>query len=70
MSAVCATPPHLEGATLQEIPLESLNCDGNANRNNNANVLYHLEERSRRSHLNFVNKFSDGVSGMNSTIKI
>lgn len=62
MSAVCATPPHLEGATLQEIPLESLNCDGNVNRNSNGNVLHQLEVRSRQNNLTFVNKFSDGVS--------
>lgn len=62
MSAVCATPPHLEGATLQEIPLDSLNCNGNVNRNSNANVLHQLEVRSRQNNMTFVNRFSDGVS--------
>lgn len=62
MSATCATPPHLEGATLQEIPLDSLNCDGNVNSNNNRNVLQQLEMRSRVTNLTFENKFSDDVS--------
>lgn len=58
MNAVCATPPHLEGATLQEIPMESLNCDGNVN---NQNVLQQLEIRSKENNLTFVNKFSKDV---------
>lgn len=62
MSATCATPPHLEGATLQEIPLDSLNCDGNVNSNNNRNVLQQLEMRSRVTNLTFENKFGDDVS--------
>lgn len=77
MSAVCATPPHLEGATLQEIPLESLNCDGNVNSKNNRNVLQQLELRSKENNLTFENKFSDDVSNIalyvikfqNSTLK-
>lgn len=64
MSAVCATPPHLEGATLQEIPLESLNCDGNVNSKNNRNVLQQLELRSKENNLTFENKFSDDVSNI------
>lgn len=62
MSATCATPPHLEGATLQEIPLNSLNCDGNVNSNSNQNVLQQLEMRSHETNLTFKNKFSDDVS--------
>lgn len=62
LSAICATPPHLEGATLQEIPMESLNCDGNVNQNKNANVFHQLELRSRQNNLTFVRKFSEGVS--------
>lgn len=62
MSATCATPPHLEGATLQEIPLDSLNCDGNVNTNNNRNVLQQLEVRAHETNLTFENKFSDDVS--------
>lgn len=65
MSATCATPPHLEGATLQEIPLDALNCDGNVNSNNNRNVLQQLAMRSRETNLTFENKFSDDVSGGN-----
>lgn len=65
MTATCATPPHLEGATLQEIPLDSLNCDGNVNRNSNRNVLQQLEMRSRETNLTFENKFSDDVSQTN-----
>lgn len=65
MSAVCVTPPHLEGASLQEIPLDSLNCDGNVNRNNTANVLQQLEIRSKETNLTFVRQFSDGVSKIN-----
>lgn len=62
LSAICATPPHLEGATLQEIPMESLNCDGNVNQNKNANVFHQLELRSRQNNLTFLRKFSEGVS--------
>lgn len=62
MGATCATPPHLEGATLPEVPLDSLNCNGNVNTNNNANVLQQLEIRSKENHLTFQNKFIDDVS--------
>lgn len=55
---MCATPPHLEGATLQQIPLGSLNCDGNVNKINNANVLQQLEIRSKQTNLTYDTKFS------------
>ncbi|XP_058464406.1 uncharacterized protein LOC131438410 [Malaya genurostris] len=29
LGAVCATPPHLEGASLLQITIESMNCNGN-----------------------------------------
>lgn len=61
LSAVCATPPHLEGATLQQIPLGSLNCNGNVNKVNNANVLQQLEIRSKQTNLTYDTKFSDEV---------
>lgn len=68
MSAVCATPPHLEGATLQEIPLESLNCDGHMNSKNNQNVFEQLEIRSRENNLTFEHKFSNDVRNFDSAI--
>lgn len=62
MKAVCATPPHLEGAPLFQIPLESLNCDGNVNKYDNADVLRQLEVLSKESNLTFAKEFSDAVS--------
>lgn len=61
LGAVCATPPHLEGAPLFQIPLASLNCDGNVNKNDNADVLHQLEVLSNESNLTFAREFSDAV---------
>lgn len=61
MGAVCATPPHLEGAPLFQIPLASLNCDGNVNKYDNADVLHQLEALSSESNLTFAREFSDAV---------
>lgn len=66
MSTVCATPPHLEGATLQQIPLDSLNCDGNIN--NNENVLQQLEIRSKQTNLTYAKRLSDQVRQIESLI--
>lgn len=61
LSAMCATPPHLEGATLKQIPLGSLNCDGNVNKINNANVFQQLDIRSKQTNLTYDTAFSDEV---------
>lgn len=61
MGAICATPPHLEGAPLLQIPVESLNCDGNSNEFDNANVLQQLDAISKQSNLSYVKDYSDVV---------
>lgn len=61
LGAVCATPPHLEGAPLFQIPLASLNCDGNANKHDNADVLHQLEALSKQNNLTFIREFSEAV---------
>lgn len=61
MGAVCATPPHLEGAPLFQIPLASLNCDANVNKNDNADMLHQLETLSKQNNLTFIREFSDAV---------
>lgn len=60
LGATCATPPHLEGAPLLQIPLQSLNCDGNVNKYDN-DVLQQLEALSKQRNLSYVKDFSDLV---------
>lgn len=57
MGAICATPPHLEGAPLLQIPAESLSCDGGNSNNefDNANVLQQLDAISRGDNSNISN---------------
>lgn len=61
LGAVCATPPHLEGAPLFQIPLTSLNCDGNANKHDIADVLHQLETLSKQNNLTFIKEFNEAV---------
>lgn len=65
MGAVCATPPHLEGAPLLQIPVESLVCDGGNSNNefDNANVLQQLDAISRGDSTNqsYVRDSSDVI---------
>lgn len=66
LGAICATPPHLEGAPLLQIPVESLNCDGPGDLNDNAfdneNVMQQLNVISKQSNLSYVKDYSDVVS--------
>lgn len=64
LGATCATPPHLEGAPLLQVPLQSLNCDGNVNKYDNSDVLQQLEAISKQSNLSYVKDFSDVVCEM------
>lgn len=52
LGAVCATPPHLEGAPLLEIPEESFKCQefskDNDNEHDNDNVLEQIDEISKQ----------------------
>lgn len=62
---MCATPPHLEGAVLQEIPLDSFNCDANMRHDDNANIFQQLQIRStQNNNLTYVKKLNDDVSGL------
>lgn len=62
MGAICATPRHLEGAPLVQIPPSSLNCDDNDNayENANANVIQQLDANTHQIN-NTVQDFSDVV---------
>lgn len=66
LGATCATPPHLEGAPLLQIPIESLNCDGvgelSDNEFDNENVIQQLDVISKQSNLSYVKDYSDVVS--------
>lgn len=65
LGAVCATPPHLEGAPLLQIPPESLSCEGNDNEFDNSNILKDLEIISKQTNnLSHVMDLSDVVSGI------
>lgn len=61
MGAICATPPHLEGAPLLQIPVDSLNCDG-ANEYDNSEVLEQLDIISKQSNVPYSKDLSDTVS--------
>lgn len=65
LGAICATPPHLEGAPLLQIPVESLLCDGGNSNNefDNANVLQQLDAISRgeSSNQSYVRDSSDVI---------
>lgn len=62
LGATCATPPHLEGAPLLQIPVESLNCDsGSNNEFDNANVIRQLDTISKPSNRSDIRDFSDVV---------
>lgn len=67
LGATCATPPHLEGAPLLQIPLDSLNCDGNVNKYDN-DVLHQLEALSKQRNLSYVKDFSDSVCSLRSSL--
>lgn len=60
---MCATPPHLEGAVLQEIPLDSFNCDANMRHYDNSNIFQQLEVRSQlNNNIGYAKKLNDDVS--------
>lgn len=61
MGAICATPPHLEGAPLLQIPIDSLNCDG-PNDYENSEVLEQLDIISKQSNLSYSKELSNIVS--------
>ncbi len=61
LGAICATPPHLEGAPLLQIPVDSLNCDG-TNEYDNSEVLEQLDIISKQSNLSYSKDLSDIVS--------
>lgn len=62
VGAVCATPPHLEGAPLFQIKPDALNCDGNLNKYDNANVLRQLATIASHSNVSYEKEFSNAVS--------
>ena len=65
LGTICATPPHLEGAPLLQIPVESLNCDMNSNEFDNINVLQHLEDASKQNNVSQIKDYSDVVCKIN-----
>lgn len=64
LGAVCATPPHLEGAPLLQIPVDSLSCDSNRNDLENAgNAIRQIENLMEKSNeTSVVKDFSESVS--------
>lgn len=61
LGAVCATPPHLEGAPLLQVPVESLSCEASDGEFDNSNVLDQLETLSKQN-ASSLKDFSDVVS--------
>lgn len=61
MGAICATPPHLEGAPLLQVPVDTLNCDG-SNEYDNTEVLDQLDIISKHTNLSYSKNLSDIVS--------
>lgn len=66
LGAVCATPPHLEGAPLLQIPEESFKCDnsnGLLKENANDNDLDQVDEISKQvSHGHRISDLSDVIT--------
>lgn len=62
VGAVCATPPHLEGAPLLQIKPETLSCDGNMNRYDDKNVLRQLTMLAKQNNVSYEKEFSNAVS--------
>lgn len=62
VGAICATPPHLEGAPLLQIKPETLSCDGNLNRYDDKNVLRQLTILAKQSNVSYEKEFSDVVN--------
>lgn len=56
LGATCATPPYLEGASLFQVPVDSLNCD------DNSEVLEQLDIISKQSNLPYSKDLSEVVS--------
>lgn len=61
IGAVCATPPHLEGAPLLQIKPDALNCDGNLNRYDDTNVLRQLAMLAKQNNVSYEREFSEAV---------
>ncbi|GAB0090348.1 uncharacterized protein DMENIID0001_050750 [Sergentomyia squamirostris] len=63
LGAVCATPPHLEGAPLLQVPVESLSCEASDGEFDNTNVLDQLETISKQNINNTgIRDFSDVIT--------
>jgi hypothetical protein len=63
LGAVCATPPHLEGAPLLQIPLDSLSCDNNAGVSDKKDAFLRVAEILKNYNQNMtINKDNDVVS--------
>ncbi|KAJ6632785.1 Leucine-rich repeats and immunoglobulin-like domains protein 3, partial [Pseudolycoriella hygida] len=61
LGAICATPPHLEGAPLLQVPIDGLNCDGGSEYEN-SEVLEQLDIISKQSNLTYSKDLSDIIS--------
>ncbi|XP_059609209.1 leucine-rich repeat-containing protein 15 [Phlebotomus argentipes] len=62
LGAVCATPPHLEGAPLLQVPVESLSCEASDGEFDNSNVLDQLETMSKNSSSSHIKDLSDVIT--------
>lgn len=64
VGAVCVTPPHLEGAPLLQVPLDSFKCFTNDDSTvDNSNVIHQLEILSRnKNNLSHITDSSDIIT--------